>query len=150
MSTRQTKRRDAPMSTSLITEAQNAILEIGGDWPRDMKRPEWISQAARRANLTKSAVERILYGKRKRLYADEYLTLQEKLAALQERRAKNEAAYGELTERAVSRGCLNPAERDGGVDGHREPRADGSRVAHGSADEAAAARRSDVAGPDEG
>lgn len=109
------------MSTSLITEAQEAIRAIGGDWPRDMKRPEWISQVARATSLTKSAVERILYGKRKRLYADEYLTLKEKLSALQERRANHESAYARLEQRAAERAGSTPA-----AGNEESPRRDGA------------------------
>jgi hypothetical protein len=112
------------MTTSLITEAQEHIAFIGGEWRRDEKRPTFIERVARGTGLTKSAVERILYGKRKRLFADELLSLRERRAALQERRAKGETAHAVYVERFIAaqhgvsaQGASAAAEPGGGSDG---------------------------------
>jgi hypothetical protein len=108
---RQTLWRIPSMTTSLISEAQNAIAVIGGEWRRDEKRPDYLRRVARACGLSGAAIERIFYGKRKRLYADEYVTLKTRLAALQERRAQLETAHAIYAERAAARD-RSPADGD--------------------------------------
>ena len=137
------------MSASLITEAREAIEYIAGDWPRDVKRPDHLRKAARVIGLPYSAIVAIFYGKRKRLYADEYLTLKARLNALQERRANLETAHALYAERAA-------ATRDRATaDGNAQPPGSGgapllgSRADQEAAGRTAAAGRSSAAGDHE-
>jgi hypothetical protein len=105
------------MSTSLLTEAQDHLRYIGGEWSRAEKQPAYVERLSRATSLTKSAVERILYGKRKRLFADELLTLRERRAALQERRAKGETAHAVFVERFLGTQYTVPAQGASAVAG---------------------------------
>jgi hypothetical protein len=139
---RQTQRRDAPMTSSLITEAREHIAYIGGEWPRDVKRPDWIRATARATGLTKSAVERLLYGKRKRIWADELLTLRARREALQESRARGETAYAELVARADALGCAQPVAGAAQSPGRGEPAPRGGGSDHRDAAAVVAAGQS--------